>query len=255
MKLKLDDKGAVIVLDGKPVYVKDDGSEVAFDVAGTVSTIARLNGEAKTNRERAETAETKLKGFEGIDDPAAALKALGIVGNLDSKKLIDSGEVEKVKGEISKAFQTQLDQANGKATALEQQLYAEKVGGAFSRSKYIAEKLAIPSDLVEARFGKSFGIEEGRIVAKDANGNKLYSSANPGELADFDESLSMLVNQYSNRDQILKGSGASGSGATTQGTGGTGKKTITRAQFDAMSHTDRASTAQSINEGKAEMTA
>lgn len=220
MKLKLDDKGAVVVQDGKPVYVKDDGSEVAFDVAGTVSTIARLNGEAKGNRERAESAEGKLKGFEGIEDPAAAIKALGIVGNLDSKKLIDSGEVEKVKGEISKAFQTQLDQANGKATALEQQLYAEKVGGAFSRSKFIAEKLAIPSDLVEARFGRSFGIEDGKIVAKDANGNKLYSASNPGELADFDESLSMLVNQYPNRDQILKGTGASGSGATSQGTGG-----------------------------------
>lgn len=244
MKLKLDDKGVVVILDGKPVYVKDDGSEVAFDVAGTVSTIARLNNEAKTNRERAETAETKLKGFEGIDDPAAALKALGIVGNLDSKRLIDSGEVEKVKGEISKAFQTQLDQANGKATALEQQLYAEKVGGAFSRSKYIADKLAIPSDLAEARFGKAFTIEDGRVVAKDTNGNKLYSSANPGELADFDESMSMLVNQYQYRDQILKGSGASGSGATTQGTGGTGKKTVTRAQFQSMAPAEQAAAAK-----------
>lgn len=245
MKLKLDDKGAVVLQDGKPVYVKDDGSEVAFDAAGTVSTIARLNGEAKQNRQRYEDAEGKLKGFEGIDDPAAAIKALGIVGNLDSKKLIDSGEVEKVKGEISKAFQTQLDAANGKAQTLEQQLYAEKVGGAFSRSKFIADKLAIPADLVEARFGKSFLIEEGRIVAKDSNGNKLYSSANPGELASFDEALGMLVQQYPNRDQILKGSGASGSGASgsPQGTGG--KKTITRAQFEAL---DPASKAASIKD-------
>jgi hypothetical protein len=225
MKLKLDDKGNVVVQDGKPVYVKDDGSEVAFDVTGTISTIARLNGEAKTNRERAEASEGKLKGFEGIDDPAAALKALGIVSNLDSKKLIDSGEVEKVKGEISKAFQAQLDAANGKSTALEQQLYAEKVGGAFSRSKFIAEKLAIPSDLVEARFGKAFNIEDGRIVAKDSNGNKLYSPSNPGELANFDEAMDLLVQQYPHRDSILKGSGASGTGASSNaGTGGSPAK-------------------------------
>ena len=70
MKLKLDDKGNVVLQDGKPVYVKDDGSEVAFDAAGTVSTIARLNGEAKGNRERAESAEGKLKAFDGIDNPA-----------------------------------------------------------------------------------------------------------------------------------------------------------------------------------------
>lgn len=250
MKLKLDDKGAVIVQDGKPVYVKDDGSEVAFDVAGTVSTISRLNGEAKGHRERAEAAEGKLKGYEGIDDPEAARKALGIVSNLDSKKLIDSGEVEKVKSEISKAFQAQLDAANGKTQTLEQQLYAEKVGGAFSRSKFIAEKLAIPVDLVEARFGRSFGIEEGRIVAKDNNGNKLYSSANPGELASFDEALSMLVQQYPNRDQILKGSGASGGGtSSSQGIGG--KKTVTRAQFDAMPPQEQAMAAKDVGEGRA----
>lgn len=254
MKLKLDDKGQVIVQDGKPVYVKDDGSEVAFDATGTVSTIARLNGEAKGNRERAEAAEGKLKGFDGIDDAEAARKALGIVSNLDSKKLIDSGEVEKVKSEISKAFQLQLDAANGKSTSLEQQLYAEKVGGAFSRSKFIAEKLAIPADLVEARFGRAFAIEEGRIVAKDSNGNKLYSASNPGELANFDEALGMLVQQYPNRDQILKGSGASGSGSTGSAQGTGGKKTVTRAQFDAMDAVGKTAAAKDFNQGRAVLT-
>lgn len=254
MKLKLDDKGSVVVQDGKPVYVKDDGSEVAFDASGTVSTIARLNGEAKGNRERAEAAEGKLKGFDGIDDAEAARKALGIVSNLDSKKLIDSGEVEKVKGEISKAFQLQLDAANGKNQTLEQQLYAEKVGGAFSRSKFIAEKMAVPADFVEARFGRSFAIEEGRIVAKDSNGNKLYSPSNPGELANFDEALGMLVQQYPNRDQILKGSGSSGSGTSSSQTGTGGKKTVTRAQFDAMPSSDKASLGKEFAEGRTVLT-
>lgn len=234
MKLKLDANNNVVVQDGKPVYVKDDGSEVMFDVAGTTATISRLNAEAKTNRERAESAETKLKGFDGIDDAEAARKALGIVSNIDAKKLIDAGEVEKVKGEISKAYQTQIDEYKGKTQTLEQQLYAEKVGGAFSRSKYIAEKLAVPVDLVEARFGRAFSIEDGRIVAKDSNGAKLYSSSNPGELASFDEALGILVQQYPNRDQILKGSGASGSGATQSQAGTSGAKSLTRAQFDAL---------------------
>lgn len=254
MKLKLDEKGVVVLQDGKPVYVKEDGSEVAFDAAGTVATIARLNGEAKGNRERAEAAEGKLKLFDGIDDPAGALKALGIVGNLDSKKLIDSGEVEKVKSEISKAFQLQLDAATGKSTALELQLYAEKVGGAFSRSKFIAEKLAIPADFVEARFGRAFTIEDGRIVGKDSNGNKLYSSANPGELAGFDEALSMMVQQSPSRDQILKGSGASGSGASGSSQGAGGKKTVTRAEFDKLDSGAKASIAKEFNEGRAVLT-
>ena len=222
MKLKLDADGRAVLQDGKPVYTKEDGSEVAFDVTGTVATIGRLNAEAKANRERYEVAEGKLKGFEGIEDPKLALEALKTVANLDAKKLVDAGEIEKVKGEISKAYQVQLDEAGKRAATLEQQLYAEKVGGAFARSKFIADKLAIPQDLVQARFGNSFAIEDGRVVAKDANGNKLCSAANPGELAGFDEALEMLVNQYPHKDSILKGSGASGGGASGAGSAGGG---------------------------------
>ena len=253
MKLKLDEKGIAVIQEGKPVYVKDDGTDVAFDVTGTLATIARLNGEAKSNRERAETAELKLKGFDGIDDADAAKKALSVMSNLDAKKLIDSGEVEKVKAEMQKAFAQQLETANSKNSSLEQQLYSEKVGGAFSRSNYITEKLAIPADLVEARFGKSFTIEEGRIVAKDSNGNKLYSAANPGELASFDEALSMIVNQYSNRDHILKGAGASGGGASSSASTG-GKKSLTRTQFDALPALEKATMAREFSEGKAVLT-
>ncbi len=68
MKLKLDEAGHVVVVDGKPVYVHEDGKEVAFDALSTVATITRLNGEAKTHREGKEAAETKLKAFEGIAD-------------------------------------------------------------------------------------------------------------------------------------------------------------------------------------------
>lgn len=224
MKLKLDDKGSVVVQDGKPVYVKDDGSEVAFDVVGTTSTISRLNAEAKGHRERAEAAEGKLKGFEGIEDPAAAIKALSTVANLDAKKLIDAGEAEKVKAEITKAFEKQLADAKAATEALQGQLYQEKVGGSFARSKFIADKMAIPADLVEARFGKHFAVDNGRIVATDSNGQKLYSAANPGELAGFDEALEMLVGQYPQKEHILKGTGANGGGAPGGGGGGQQQK-------------------------------
>ena len=76
MKLKLDDKGAAIIQDGKPVYVHDDGKEVAFDAPAMADTIKRLNYEAMQHREAKESLEGKLKLFEGIEDPAKALKAL-----------------------------------------------------------------------------------------------------------------------------------------------------------------------------------
>lgn len=236
MKLKLDEQGHAVLLDSKPVYVHDDGKEIPFDAAATVQTITRLNGEAKSHRERAEAAEKTLKSFEGIADPAAALKALETVSNLDHKKLVDAGEVERVKAEISKAFETKLSEAGGKVQTLEQQLYSEKIGGNFSRSKLIADKLAIPADLVQAKFGQAFKVEDGKIVAYDHTGNKIFSRSRPGELADFDESLEALIENYPHKDSILKGSGASGSGASNNSNAGaSGNKTLQRSAFAALS--------------------
>lgn len=221
MKLKLDDQGNAVLQDGAPVYVKDDGSEIAFDGSKAFAKIGQLTGENTAYRKRFEEAESRLKAFDGIDDAEKAREAIKVVANLDTKKLVDAGEIEKVKAEIGGAYQKQLDEANGKVQALEQRYYAEKVGGAFASSKFIAEKLAIPNDMARAFFGDRFGIEDGRVVATDANGNKLYSGKNPGELAEFDEALEMLVNAYPNKDAILKGTGASGGGATgNSGSGG-----------------------------------
>ena len=254
MKLKLDANGNVVLQDGKPVYVNDDGKEIAFDAPATIATISRLNGEAKTNRERAEAAEGKLKAFDGITDPAAALKALGIVKNLDDKKLVDAGEVERVKSEVQKALEQQYAPVVKRAADLEAELYAERIGGAFARSPLIVgEKatFAIPADMVQARFGKHFKIEDGKTVAYDANGNKIFSLSRPGELADFDEALKVLVDQYPYKAQILKGSGATGGGAGGGGGHGGGKTTYTREQFAKLGPAEQSDVAAKVRKGEA----
>lgn len=239
MKLKLDENGHVVVSEGKPVYTNDEGKDIAFDVAGTVATITRLNGEAKGHRERAETAEASLKSFSGIADPAEAIKALEIVKNLDAKKLVDAGEVEKVKLEAIKAVEEKYAPVVAERDSLSAALVAEKVGGSFLRSQFIADKMAIPADLVEARFGSNFKLEDGNVVAYDKAGNKLFSPSNPGEVAGFDEALEILVDSYPYRDQILKGSDASGSGAKSGGPTPQGKASVSRAGFEAMSASER----------------
>ncbi|WP_237133801.1 DUF6651 domain-containing protein [Pseudohongiella sp. O18] len=254
MKLKLDADGHVVVQDGKPVYVDNDGKEIAFDAPGTVATISRLNGEAKSHRERAEAAEKTLKTFEGIDDPAAAIKALSTVKNLDDKKLVDAGEVEKVKAEAIKAVEDKYAPVVQERDKLKGDLYQEKIGGSFSRSKAISEKFIIPADMVQARFGNNFKVEDGKVVAFDQSGNKIFSRAKPGEVAEFDEALEILVDQYPYKENILKGSAASGGGAGSQsGSGGAGKRTFTREQFGALSPAEQAKVAGEAREGKAEI--
>lgn len=220
MKLKLDENGKVVVIDGKPVYVHDDGKEIPFDAPQATQKIAQLNAEAKQHRLAKEEAETKLKTFEGIDDPAAAIKALATVKNYEDKKLIDAGEAEKVKAEAIKVYEGKVAEANAKAEKLQGQLHAELIGGSFARSKFVAEKLAIPVDVAQAFFGKHFSIDEnGKMLAKDSNGNEIFSRVQAGERAGFEEALETLVNAYPNRDQILKGSQSSGGGANPSGAG------------------------------------
>ncbi|MDR0275923.1 MAG: hypothetical protein LBI48_11420 [Burkholderiaceae bacterium] len=227
MKLKTVDingKTYAEVQDGKPLYVHDDGKEVAFDASATVSKISALNREAQTHREAKEAAEARAKAFEGIEDADAARKALETVKNLDEGKLIQAGKVEEIKAAAQKAAQEQVaaaSKAHAEELARTKQaldkvtgdLYAEKIGGSFTRSKLITDKFAIPADLVQARFGNAFKVEDGKIVAYDAAGNKIFSRVRPGEIADFDEALETLVDQYPYKEQILKSTGASGSGA------------------------------------------
>ena len=203
---------------GLPLYIHDDGKEVAHDAPQTVATISRLNGEAKTNRERYETAETSLKAFEGIDDPTAAKKALETLKNFDDKKLVDAGEIEKVKAEAIKAVEDKYAPIVQERDAFQSQLHNELIGGGFARSKFIQDNIAVPVDMIQATFGKNFQIEGGKVVAVGADGQKIYSRARPGEVADFDEALETLVGGYQHKDSILKGNQSGGGGF--QGNGG-----------------------------------
>ena len=241
---------AIVVEGGNPVWIHDDKKEIPFDAAHTLSTIGRLNGEAKSHRERAEAVESNLKKFEGIADPDAAKKALETVANLDEGKLLTAGKVEEIKASANKAAEdrikqvttdltTKLDVATRTAEKLQGELYGEKVGGAFARSKFITDKLAIPSDIAQARFGGAFKIEDGKIVAYDANGAKVGSRLKIGSDAEFEEAIEILVDSYPNKDHILRGTGG-GSGGRPGSGGGAGDKTITRSAFDQLSSGDKA---------------
>lgn len=250
MKLKLDENGNVVVVDGKPVYVHDDGKEVPFDAPGTVATISRLNGEAKSHREAKEAAEASLKKFAGIEDPEAAIKAIQTIKNFDDKKLVDAGEVEKVKAEAIKALEDKYAPIVSENEKLHGQINDYLIGGAFNQSKFISENFAAQGpaavDIARSLFAKNLKVEDGKVVGYDANGQKIYSKSNPGELASADEAIEAIVGMYPHKDHILKSSGKSGSGSQGGGNGGGGGKTASRDEFNAM---DPAGKAQFMKDG------
>ncbi|MEO6532855.1 MAG: DUF6651 domain-containing protein [Pseudolysinimonas sp.] len=244
MKLKLDEEGQAVLSDGKPIYVHDDGREHPFDAAATVGTITRITDESKGFKTRAQAAEEKLKAFDGIDDPAAAKKALGIVANLDDKKLVDAGEIDRVKTAAIEAVEAKYKPVVEERDRLLGENKAEKLGNAFGKSKVISDKLILPAEAVQKLFGDNFAIDGGKIVAKDSHGNIINSRARPGETADFDEAMETLIDGYAYKDSILKGTGQKGDGArNNNGGNGGGSGTITREAFNKLSPTEQMKTA------------
>ena len=247
MRLKLNEQGNVVVQNGNPVYVLDDGREVEHNAAQTVQKISQLNSEAKGHREAKEAAEAKLKMFDGIEDGEAARKALELIKNIDEGKLMQAGKVEEIKAAAAKSAKEAVAAATSVAeeklkvlteqnATLTNQLNNHIVGGGFANSKYIAEKLAIPHDIAQKVFGDRFKVDNGKLVAMDQNGNPIFSASNHGEHADFEEAIQIMVGSYQHKDAILKGSGAGGSGAKP-GSGGGGDKSVSRQQFAGMSPT------------------
>jgi hypothetical protein len=252
-KFNADGTIAMDVEKKQPIFINSDGAEAPFDADSTVATIGRLNGEAKAHRIAKETAEAALKPFKdaGIEDPAAAAEAIRLAKNIKDGDLVTAGKVQEIKDAATRsaneavanatraAEETQraLTEQNAKLT---QDLNNHIIGGSFAGSKFIADKLAIPADIAQKVFGDRFKVDNGKLVPLGTDGNPIFSATNHGNHADFEEALQVMVNQYPNKDMILKGSGASGGGAKGGGAGGAGAKTITRAQFDSMDQGQRA---------------
>lgn len=253
MKLKTETLNGVtyaaLTPEGLPIYIHDDGKEVGFDAAAATAKITTLNSEAKGHRVAKETAEAALKAYEGITDPAAALKALETLANIDAGQLVAAGKVEEIKMAAQKAAEERVAAAQRAAEdtvakvtterdTLAKQLDGALIGGAFKGSQFVKDKVAVPPHMLQNTYGGNFRVEEGKLVPYDAAGNKLYSRANPGDVAEFEEAIELLISADPYKDHILKGQAGHGGGAG-QGGGGTGSKTITRTELAKLSPTEQ----------------
>ena len=243
--VEIDGKTYMEMQDGKPVYMDGD-REVALDPVGMHGKIGELNREGATRRKVIEKLEADLSNFADIDDPAAAKKALETIKNFDQKKLVDAGEVERIKAEAIRAVEDKYKPQVEELGTLKTQLIQEKIGNAFAQSKFIQEKVAVPPDMIQKTFGDQFAVEDGRLVAKDKHGNPIFSTSNPGDHADFDEALERIVEAYPYRDNILKGRQQEGGGARGAGNGAGGKNRVTRTEFERIAAADPARARQML---------
>jgi hypothetical protein len=224
MKLKtIEIDGSVYaeLQDGMPVYVHEDGREAPFDAPATVAKINERGREARDHRLAKAAAEDRLKLFDGID-PDKARKALEIARALDEKSLFVKDDVENMRQQ----YETERTAAVEERDAIKGRYAEDKLASAFASSPFIQTKMAVPVEMVAAAFGRHFSVDDaGRIIAKGPDGIPIFSKARPGELAEFEEALQVIVDAYPRRDSILKGSGS--------------PRSMSRAHFQSLSAHDQ----------------
>jgi len=237
MKLKLDEKGNVVVQDGMPVYVHEDGKEIPFDAPAAMTKITALNGEAKSHRLAKEAAEGKLKDFDGVDIESAR-KALETVKALDGGQLKTAEAVEKIRKEIADTFEADrknlLKQAELKERDLGEKLSKKDstirqlmLRSNFESSPHFSgdkPKTTMLPDVAAEFFGRHFEVVGDlpsiRIIGKNpATGETILSRERYGEPANFEEAISYMIEQHPGKDRLLMakpgGPGATGSQATS----------------------------------------
>jgi hypothetical protein len=217
MKYVLDENGNIkIGSKGHPVVIGDDDKEYEIDAIGAQTTITALHKESASNRAKATEHKKRLDAF-GDMDPVAAKEAITTVAGLTTDHKI---KVDTLKKEMNDAWQVKFDEEVSKGKTLSDDLFNAKVTAKFATSE-IVKKTVLTPDIAAKFFGGNFNVDG---TAKDVAGNIIYSKEKPGEPANFDEALSAIIDNYPNKNAILKGSGTGGSGSHGAGSGGSGSE-------------------------------
>lgn len=221
-----------VLQDGHLVaIVKDtDGKEREYtiDPDQVLGKISALTKESETRRKALEEIDSKYKPWAELKiddkpaDPQTVTEALQALKNVKDKKLLDAGEVQKIRDDAVKDFKQQVTDRDAQIASLSASLVKTKLGYAFAGSKFLREKTYLPDDMALEYFGKHFKIEGDRIIGYNGE-DKIPSSTKPGELAEFDEALEFHATKHPLKERFMKNEAGGGSGASPSSSRDNGK--------------------------------
>ena len=242
-KLTADGSAIQMSEDGHPI-VTDDKDDKEFPIRATelYSKIPALQLESKTHREEKQALQKRIEAFGnhkpedilerlaafGDIDPVKAREALITVSNLGELDKEKNIEIEKVKAGVADGYKEKIkaiDAGIVQERHAFQDSLAQKdhvirnllIKGAFDRSEFIKEQTVLTPDIAYDSFGKYFRIEEDgdsvKVFGMNRSGDKFISKANPTEYASPEEAIELIINEYPQKDNILRtNSGGSGAG-------------------------------------------
>jgi hypothetical protein len=252
LKLKVDEDGKVQIKDDKPVYIDQDGQEVALDAPKLWGDLKAANNESAERRHKLTEMEAFIedmkKKYDGIEDPEVAKKAIETIKNLSDKQIMDAGEVERLKQGIKDGYELQIKQTKESfekaikekdtvITMKDSQIRDQLVRGAFEASDYLRDKTVLVPDFAYAYFGNNFAIKEvnGKLRAVGMYNNEpIMSLAHPGELASTEEAVEFLVEKHPQKERIVKIQGSGGGAFTPAGGVDPSQKSLAESFYPTM---------------------
>lgn len=219
-------------------YILDlDGVEDHPKTQGLKSALDKERGNKKTLAQERKELEDRLKAYEDLD-PEEARAALQRQREIEEKKLLDEGEIDKLleqrTGNMKSDYEKRLGALDKKRAELEEALSRSEATLAehivFGELKDVAVKAGVRAtalDDVLNRGRQVWRLEDGRPVARE-NDEPVFGPS--GKEIGMDEWIEALRDKAPHLYEESKGGGARGS----SGSGGSGgKERIPRSVYDA----------------------
>ena len=240
MPWKTDDNGTMVLTDGNPVWIEEDGTEKTVNYSAMADSLRKANREAAERKAALRELEPLKAAVEGIEDlpgfVKTAKKNAELVAAMDAKAKQGEEDTQARIAAALKPVQDKLAESENARAELTSRYNAEKIGNAFAGSKYAAEKLQSAA-LARELFARNFSVEDGELVARSVTGEPLYNGE--GKPANFDEALAQLVAASPYQSMLVKGSTANGSGANPGTSNVHGYKTMSRGDFDKLNPAEK----------------
>jgi hypothetical protein len=224
-----------------PLFMQEGAKDpTPINVNDLHDQVRRVGGEAAMHRKEKEALAEKLKAFDGLDAEAAR-KALETVRSLGDGQLLEVGKVDEIRKKaveeharkiesLNKALEEAKADGEKAVQAKDAMIHDLLVKGAFLNSAYLRDHTVLPPEFAYDSLGKSFSVEyvDGNpvVVAKAGSaGERLFSTANPGQYASPEEAIKHIIEHHPQRDSLLKAPAPNGGAGSRPGdrTSGAGR--------------------------------
>jgi len=224
--------------EGNPVYVQKTAD--VFHLLEKVPSLSKDLDAYKTKLRNAKTVVSPLidKGilkeedlFGGNKDSfdgwfSEANGSIEKVKSFDSikmkdidemKKQLDKSTKERIES-VQKEFISKEEKYKNDLTDAESTIRKLMISDKFTASDFLKKNCDhVPADVIFANFGNRFKVEKDedgnrRTVGYTPEGKPVYSITKTGDIADFEEAVSIMIREDKNAGFYLKGISGSGTG-------------------------------------------